>query len=205
MEAKAQESKPEKAPPVGYVVCSDRDNGHFASMLLDVCDRLPAGRIACGKTVNVVRRHDDWVEIALADGNPRYLPANVVSQAADKFVPFDAHSGIQDKGPVACSVPALPLLVSPRSRETAPRAIYRPNPDFSEEAKRMRISGNVVLSLIVGIDGLPRDVKVEKGLGYGLDEKALEAAQKWRFQPAVKDGQPFEKEVHVEMSFRCCS
>jgi len=190
-----QEAKPEKATPVGYIICSDRENDHFASMLLDICKKLPAGRISCGETVNVVQRHGDWLEIALPDNRPRYLPANMVSQSADKFVPFDRNSGVEDKGAVDCPVPPAP-------REFGPRAIYAPDPEYTEKARRMKISGTVVLSLIVGIDGLPRDVKVEKGLGYGLDEKALEAARKWKFQPAVKDGQPFEKQIRLSMSFR---
>jgi TonB family protein len=59
-----------------------------------------------------------------------------------------------------------------------------------------------VLSLTVGTDGLPHDIQVEKKLGYGLDEKALEAMRKWKFKPELRDGQPIEKRIHVEMKFR---
>jgi TonB family protein len=186
---------PDKQHPIGYVFCSDPESEHSGLMLLDLCTKLPAGRIACGQTVGVLQRHGDWMEIVLPDKLPRYLSANVISQSADKFVPFDRNSGITDNGAFDCPVP-------PEPREREPRAIYAPNPEYSENARAMKISGTVVLSLIVGVDGLPRDVKVYKGLGYGLDEKAFEAVQKWKFQPAMKDGQPFEKEIHLMTSFR---
>lgn len=161
----AKNPSPKRSLPVGYIVCSDREKEHFASMLLDICKKLPAGRMGCGETVNVVQRHGDWLEIAFPDNRPRYLPANMASQSADKFVPFDTNSGAEDKGAIDCPVPPMP-------RELGPRAIYAPDPEYSEKARKMKISGSVILSLIVGIDGLPHDVKVEKSLGYGLDEKA---------------------------------
>ncbi len=53
----------------------------------------------------------------------------------------------------------------------------------------------------MGINGIPREIKVEKGVGYGLDEKAIEAVSRWKFDPALKDGQPTEKQIMVEVSF----
>ncbi len=167
-------------------------------MLLNVCQKLPAGRIGCGQTVSVLQRRGDWLEITLADRRSRYLSASVVSRSADKFVPFDTDSGITDKGAVDCPVPPVP----PPPRELGPRAIYAPQPEYSETARKKKISGTVVLSLVVGLDGLPHDIRVEKKLGFGLDEKALGAVQQWEFQPATKDGQPFEKQIHVTTTFR---
>ena len=192
------EPKPQgSGSSVGYVVCSDRSE-QFASMLLNVCQKLPAGRIGCGQTVSVLQRRGDWLEITLADRRSRYLSASVVSRSADKFVPFDTDSGITDKGAVDCPVPPVP----PPPRELGPRAIYAPQPEYSETARKKKISGTVVLSLVVGLDGLPHDIRVEKKLGFGLDEKALGAVQQWEFQPATKDGQPFEKQIHVTTTFR---
>ena len=193
------ESKPhENAPLVGYVRCSDPQTEQYASMLLDLCEKLPAGRISCGQTVSVVQRRGDWLELAFPDRHPRYLPLNVVSRNSDKFVPFDSASGILDRGAVDCPVPPVP----PEPRERGPRLIYAPNPEYSDKARKMKVNGTVVLSLIVGTDGLPHDINVYKKLGYGLDEKAVKAVQKWKFQPAVKDGQPFEKQIYVDTSFR---
>jgi TonB family protein len=59
-----------------------------------------------------------------------------------------------------------------------------------------------VLGLIVGTDGLPRDVKGIRRLGLGLDEKAVEAVRQWKFKPAMKDGRPVAVQISVEVFFR---
>lgn len=84
---------------------------------------------------------------------------------------------------------------------TPPRVTYQPNPEFSEQARAAKYQGTCVLKLIVGADGLPRDIKVINLIGMGLDEKAVEAVQKWRFNPALKDGEPVAVEVAVEVDF----
>jgi periplasmic protein TonB len=85
---------------------------------------------------------------------------------------------------------------------TAPRPIDTPDPTYTEQARQAKIEGTCVLGLIVDADGHPRDLRVIRGLGYGLDEKALEAVKQWRFQPARKDGQPVNVQVSVEVAFR---
>ena len=61
--------------------------------------------------------------------------------------------------------------------------------------------GVVVLQLVVGPDGLPRDIRVVQTLGLGLDEKAIEAVKKWRFEPAKKDGKPVAVAVNIQVDF----
>jgi TonB family protein len=85
---------------------------------------------------------------------------------------------------------------------SAPRAIYKPDPEYSEEARKAKYQGTVVLGMIVGADGRPRGLKVERGLGMGLDEKALEAVRTWKFEPAEKDGKPVAVMISVEVAFR---
>ncbi|PYY24061.1 MAG: energy transducer TonB [Acidobacteria bacterium] len=85
---------------------------------------------------------------------------------------------------------------------TAPRAIYKPDPEYSEEARKAKYQGKVVLGLIVDASGRPRGLKVEHGLGMGLDEKALEAVRTWKFEPAEKDGKPVAVAISVEVEFR---
>lgn len=84
----------------------------------------------------------------------------------------------------------------------APRAIYSPDPEYSEEARKKAISGTTLLSLIVGSDGQPRDIKVVAPLGNGLDAKAVEAVKTWKFEPATKDRKPVTVQIMVEVSFR---
>ena len=85
---------------------------------------------------------------------------------------------------------------------TNPRPIYQPSPDFSEKARKKKFEGVVILSLIITPEGTVRDPVIAKSLGYGLDEKALEAVRKWKFDPATKDGKPVAVRVAVEVNFR---
>jgi periplasmic protein TonB len=84
----------------------------------------------------------------------------------------------------------------------APKVIFRVDPEFSEEARKNKWQGVVVLKVIIGRDGKPQDVSVQRSLGMGLDEKAIEAVKQWRFDPGTKDGQPVPVEVSMEVSFR---
>ena len=85
---------------------------------------------------------------------------------------------------------------------SAPKAIYSPDPEYSEEARKAKYQGTCVLWLVVGADGRPKDIKVQRTLGLGLDEKAIEAVKNWRFEPALKDGKPVAVQINVEVSFR---
>jgi len=85
---------------------------------------------------------------------------------------------------------------------SAPKAIFSPDPEYSEEARKAKYQGTCVLWLIVGPDGKPRDIKVQRTLGLGLDEKAVEAVKQWKFEPAMKDGKPVAVQISVEVSFR---
>jgi TonB family protein len=84
---------------------------------------------------------------------------------------------------------------------SAPRAIYDPDPDYSDEARKAHYQGSVILNVIVDASGLPRDIHVQRSLGMGLDEKAIAAVKTWRFQPALKDGHPVAVQMSVEVNF----
>jgi protein TonB len=85
---------------------------------------------------------------------------------------------------------------------SSPHAIYAPDPEFSEEARKERFQGTVVLWVIVGPDGRTHDIRVHRSLGMGLDEKAIEALRQWRFEPGRKDGIAVAVQVNVEVNFR---
>ena len=59
-----------------------------------------------------------------------------------------------------------------------------------------------MLWLIVGTDGKPRNIRVQRTLGMGLDEEAIKAVEKWTFEPSRKDGQPVAVQINVEVTFR---
>jgi protein TonB len=84
---------------------------------------------------------------------------------------------------------------------SAPKQIYAPDPDYSEEARKAKYQGVCVLYVVIGPDGKPRDIRVARTLGLGLDEKAIEAVRTWRFEPATKDGKPVAVAVNIEVTF----
>ena len=85
---------------------------------------------------------------------------------------------------------------------SAPRILYSPDPDYSEEARKAKYQGTVVLWVVVGPDGRPRDVRLSRSLGMGLDERAIAAVRQWKFEPALKDGRPVAVQINVEVNFR---
>lgn len=84
---------------------------------------------------------------------------------------------------------------------TVPQVIYNPDPSFSDEARKSKTQGKVTLLLVVGKDGRPYNVRVRESLGMGLDEKAMEAVNRWRFRPATLNGQPVATQIAVEVDF----
>jgi len=84
---------------------------------------------------------------------------------------------------------------------SSPRVIFKPEPDYSDEARKIRLQGVVVVSAVVAPDGRPTRLRIARSLGMGLDEKALEAVNRWRFEPARKDGQPVAVQISIEVDF----
>jgi protein TonB len=84
---------------------------------------------------------------------------------------------------------------------SAPRAIYTPEPEFSEEARKAKYQGVVVLNIIVGTDGRVHNPRVVRSLGMGLDEKAMEGVKTWKFDPSKKDGRAVAVEMNIEVAF----
>jgi TonB family protein len=83
-----------------------------------------------------------------------------------------------------------------------PIPIYKPEPPYSEEARKAKYQGVVVLSIVVDAQGGVDDVRVVKPLGLGLDEKAEETVKTWKFKPALRNGLPVPVRVLVEVTFR---
>ena len=85
---------------------------------------------------------------------------------------------------------------------TRPKLIHSVEAEFSDEARRRRIEGTVLVSFTVSEQGLPIDMRIVKSVGYGLDEQALLAVNQYRFEPALQDGKPVPAPVSVEVRFR---
>ncbi len=85
---------------------------------------------------------------------------------------------------------------------SAPVALYTPEPEFSEEARKAKVSGNVIVYLQVDEQGRPIHVRVLRGLGMGLDEKAIAAVQQYRFKPAQENGHAVRVEMNIDVNFQ---
>jgi TonB family protein len=82
-----------------------------------------------------------------------------------------------------------------------PQILARPVPGYTEEARHAQVDGVVKLSVVLNANGTVSDIRVTRGLGYGLDEKAIEAARELRFTPAQKDGHLVSVRVFLEFKF----
>jgi periplasmic protein TonB len=90
----------------------------------------------------------------------------------------------------------------PGSGITPPAVQREVKPDYTDEARRRGVSGDVVLEIIVRRDGSVGDVKVLQGLGAGLDQRAVDAVRQWRFSPARRFGTPVDVVVEVAVEFK---
>ena len=84
---------------------------------------------------------------------------------------------------------------------SAPELIFQPEPEFSDEARKAKYQGICNVYLIVDATGTPRNVRVVRPIGMGLDEKALDAVRRYKFKPAMKDGKPVAVALQVEVDF----
>jgi TonB family protein len=85
---------------------------------------------------------------------------------------------------------------------TAPKVIMKVDPKYTDEARDAKIQGSVVLSLVVGSDGMAHEINVVSSPDAGLGVKAAEAVQQWKFQPATKDGAVVAVKANIEVNFR---
>ena len=90
----------------------------------------------------------------------------------------------------------------PGSGIDPPSLLREVKPDYTEEARRRGVSGEVVMEIVVRRDGSVGDVRVLQGLGYGLDGRAVAAVRQWRFAPARLRGTPVDVAVEVAMEFK---
>jgi uncharacterized protein len=150
-----------------------------------------------------------WLNLASSNGEPE--AAKQRDDVANKMTPAQVAEA-QRLAKEWKPVPTQPSLAGNTGGSlevlrvgngvSAPAVLYKVDPDYSEEARKAHVSGTVVLQLIVEPTGNASDIRVLRGLGNGLDEKAVEAVSKWKFRPGVKDGQPVAVMATIEVNFR---
>jgi TonB family protein len=85
---------------------------------------------------------------------------------------------------------------------TPPSLIYKVEPQYTDEARAAKYQGTAIVAVEIGPDGIARNMRVVRGLGLGLDERAFQAISQWHFKPGTKDGQPVTVMATIEVNFR---
>jgi periplasmic protein TonB len=134
---------------------------------------------------------DPFSKFSILSGGPGG-PTGIGSGCCDGIGP-GAGPGVGD-GPPG-------IFPAGRKGVTVPEVIFSPEPSFSDEARKSKAQGIVLLMLVVGKDGHPYDIRVRQSLGMGLDEKAIEAVNHWRFRPGTLNGQPVATQIAVQVDF----
>lgn len=147
------------------------------------------------KAVEAVKQYK--FKPAMEDGNPVPVALNVEVN----FQIFDKLPAQSQQSNGAPTNPDLAVIKIGGS-VSSPVVIYQVPPDYSPEAKKAKIQGTVLVNLIVDQRGLPQNVHILRGIGSGLDERAIEAVKQYKFRPAMETGKPVAVELNVEVNFR---
>jgi len=103
----------------------------------------------------------------------------------------------------AASTAQIKKAADPVPAKLVPAEIVsKPTPVYTEEARKLRIEGEVLLEVVFESSGRLRIVRLVRGLGYGLDEAATRAAEQIRFKPALRDGQPADSTAVLHIVFQ---
>jgi len=105
---------------------------------------------------------------------------------------------------ILANLPESPqeAVVTLASGVTAPVPLVHPEAEYTEEARKARVQGICIISVIVDAQGMPQNPRVVQGLGMGLDQKAIEAVNKYRFRPAMKNDEPVAVRITADVIFR---
>jgi len=139
-------------------------------------------------------------------GGTHGTPGTVASAGFGDGVAGPGH-GDHPRGTVTSAGFSDMAAPAPKARqeskpETTPvEILYKPRPIYTAEARQLRIQGEVLVNVLFSASGSLRVNGVSKGLGHGLDEAALHAAQLIKFRPATKDGRPYDSNAIVHIIF----
>jgi len=104
------------------------------------------------------------------------------------------------EGPPPSPEPEGPIQVG--GDVLPPEKTFAPQPQYTEIARKARLQGVVIVQAIIDKGGNVTNVKVLKGLGMGLDQAAVDAIKKWKFEPATLNGKPVAVYYNLTVNFR---
>ena len=128
------------------------------------------------------------------------------------FIPFGSQDGMWRRAPFGDNAGSAGAPIEGRTYQgqpvyksgggvTLPKAVYMPNPAYTDRAREQKLTGIVVLAVIVTPEGNAGDVKVVQALDPDFDKSAVDTVRQWKFHPATKEGQPVAVQINVEISF----
>ena len=111
-------------------------------------------------------------------------------------------AGFSDSQAAATAPQAVRKAALKAPDMTGVEILHKPTPEYTEEARKLRIEGEVLLDVVFAANGELQIVKVVRGLGHGLDEAAVRAAERVRFKPATKEGRPVDSKATLHIVFQ---
>jgi TonB family protein len=174
-------------------------------------ERLPVregdtvGRQDMAGITLTVRAFDNHLTAAFTIGNGNVTSLRIAPASAGGAIAFVGGARGGQPAVQLPSAPAAPLAAGvyrPGGDVSNPIPISKPEPEYSEEARKAKWGGTVLLSLVIDENGKPQDIHVIKPLGLGLDEKAIESVSQWTFKPGMKSGVAVPVAAQIEVTFR---
>jgi TonB family protein len=134
----------------------------------------------------------DWV-------SPQEATEIAIPEPEEAFAPFEPYDA---ERPGQEAPAGAPPFVRAGAGGSVPSCIYCPAPQYSNAARKVKYAGTVILDVTVAEDGRATDIRVLKGVPFGLNEQAIRAVNEWTFKPASSGDKPVAVRVPIETTFR---
>jgi TonB family protein len=179
------------AVPADYPAAADAADGACTITLIVMPDGTPAKIHVIHSTLGGDFDARAIYAVRKSQFRAGSLKDDAVPMWFDIWVPFHA-----DKSP------AIPVTLQFGHLDSQPKVMESAELQYTDKARRAKLQGVVMITLLIPEDGVPVDLHVVRGLGMGLDEKALDAASQYRFKPGMKDGKPVPVRISMDENFR---
>jgi TonB family protein len=180
------------------VLCSGFEPASYAEALLATARQITSTNlIGCHMTQRTLKSR---IARLFESGMPRMTSPSTLLRTAMVFAAAIAAIAMLNGSKQARAADEKVYRMS--DGIASPGVIYKVEPSYTDEARAAKIAGSVLLSVVVGTDGLAHDINVVNGIDAGLDRKAVDAVQQWHFRPGTKDGQPVAVQANIEINFK---
>jgi TonB family protein len=180
------------------VLCSGFEPASYAEALIATAYQITSTNlIGCHMTQRTLKSR---IARLLETGMPRMSSPASLFRTATVFALAIAGIALLNGNPQARAADEKVYRIA--DGISAPSLISKVDPEYTEEARAAKIAGSVLLSVVVGTDGVAHDINVVSGIDAGLDHNAVDAVQKWHFRPGAKDGVPVPVQAQIEVNFR---